>query len=242
MNPIVVAFLGSSSTAGKGQSFHWIGELEQRPRNQNFRFHNFGVGGDLAYNALERFPEVVACRPQKVVVLIGINDVLALVSRKVRRVFRVSKSLPADPSPEWFRDNLRNLTRRLKAETVARIALASLQPIGEDPSSGRPFQSELNRRVEEFSAIIREIAQDESVDYIAFHEAMLEQIVKSPGRAFTNFSFLRFYRDAFRALVLRKSPDQIAAMNGWQFHSDGLHLNSRSGVILAELVQDFIDK
>lgn len=242
MEPIVVACLGSSSTAGKGQAFDWIGELQQRPRNQNFRFHNFGVGGDLAYNALERLAEVAACRPQKVVVLIGVNDLLALVSGKVRLFFRISKNLPADPTPEGFRDNLRNITRRLKAETFARIALASLQPIGEDPSSGRPIQSEFNRRVEEYSTIVRKIAQDERVDYIAFHEAMLEQIIESPGRAFTNFSFLRFYRDAFRALVLRKSPDQIAAMNSWQFHSDGVHLNSRGGLILADLVQEFIDK
>jgi hypothetical protein len=27
---------------------------------------------------------------------------------------------------------------------------------------------------------------------------------------------------------------------GWQFHVDGLHLNSRSGKILANLVQEFV--
>jgi hypothetical protein len=42
-------------------------------------------------------------------------------------------------------------------------------------------------------------------------------------------------------LVLRKSPDQIAELNGWRFHSDGVHVNSRGGLILADLVQDFID-
>ena len=52
--------------------------------------------------------------------------------------------------------------------------------------------------------------------------------------------FLSFYRDAFRLLVLHRSLDEIAQKNGWRFHTDGLHLNSRGGKILADLVQEFI--
>ena len=62
-----VACLGSSSTGGKGQAFDWIAELRARPRNAQVKFENFGVGGDLAYNALKRLPAVLACRPGKVV-------------------------------------------------------------------------------------------------------------------------------------------------------------------------------
>jgi hypothetical protein len=113
------------------------------------------VGGYLAYNALERLSDVIASDPKKVVVFTGGNDVLALVSTKARRFFRVSKRLPRDPSPDWFRENLQGIIRRLKAETMASIALCSLPPIGEDPASANPFQSELNRRIEEFSVIIR---------------------------------------------------------------------------------------
>src|ERR1700730_1579220 len=238
----IVACLGSSSTAGKGKGFNLVRGLEGGARNQRFRFHNFGVGGDLAYNALQRLPDVLACCPEKVVVLVGGNDVLALVSRKVRRFFRISKHLPSEPSPEWFRENLRGIARRVKAETSASVALCSLPPIGEAPSSADPFQSELNWRIEEYSAIIREIAREESADYIAVHEAMAAQIMESPGRAFTSFRFLSFYRDAFRVLVLHKSPDEVAQMNGWRFHTDGVHLNSRSGMIVADLVQKFIDR
>jgi lysophospholipase L1-like esterase len=240
--PTVVACLGSSTTAGKGQAFNWVAELERRPQNQRFRFRNFGVGGDLAYNALQRLPDVFGCRPDKVVVLVGGNDVLALVSDKVRRFFRISKHLPTTPSPEWFRENLRTVARRLKAETSATIALSSLSPIGEDPSSTQPFQNELNRRIEEYSSIVKEIARNEDVDYIALYEAMFARIKETPGRAFTNFQFLPFYRDAFRVLALHKSPDEVAEMNGWRLHSDGVHLNRRGGMILADLVQEFIDK
>jgi hypothetical protein len=30
-------------------------------------------------------------------------------------------------------------------------------------------------------------------------------------------------------------------LNGWRFHTDGVHLNSSGGMIAAELVQEFID-
>ena len=239
--PVTMACLGSSSTAGKGQAYDWIGELKRRPRNKGISFRNFGVGGDLAHNALQRLPAVLACRPSRVVVLIGGNDVLALISKTARRFFRISKHIPTEPSPEWFRENLRTIARRLKIEVPATIALCSLPLIGEDPASVNPFQRELNLRIEEYSAIIKEIAREESVAYLPVYEMMLAQIVATPGRAFTSFRFLPFYRDAFRVLVLGKSPDEVARLNGWRFHTDGVHLNSRGGMIVADLVQEFID-
>jgi lysophospholipase L1-like esterase len=237
----IVACLGSSSTAGKGQAFDWIAELRGRRGNEQFEFRNFGVGGDLAYNALQRLPEVVACRPSKVIVWVGGNDVLALVSRKVRRFFAFWKRLPRTPSPDWFRESLVELVRRLKRETAADIGLCSLPPMGEAPDSDDPFQSELNRRIEEYSAIVAAVAHQERCGYIPLHEAITEAVRASPGRAFTEFNFLPFYRDAFRVLVLRQNPDDVARRNGWRVHTDGVHLNSRAGLIVADRIQKFIE-
>jgi hypothetical protein len=36
------------------------------------------------------------------------------------------------------------------------------------------------------------------------------------------------------------SNDEIAKLNKWRFHRDGIHLNSVSGKLLADLVQGFI--
>ena len=240
-NPTHVACLGASITEARG-SFDWIGELAHRPGNAGFRFHRFGVGGDLAYNALQRAGDVVACRPDQVIVLIGHNDVMTLVSRRVRRIFRVWKHLPEKPSPEWYRENLRAIVRRLKDETSADVALCSLCPIGEDPESADPFQRQLNHQIEAYSAIVRETAHEENVDYIPAYETMHDQIVASPGRAFTSFRFLGFYRDALRRRWLGRTLDEIAQRNGWRFHTDGIHLNSRGGMLLADLVQQFIDR
>jgi len=237
----IVACLGSSSTAGRGQAFDWIAELRDRPGNGQFEFRNFGVGGDLAYNALRRLRKVIACQPHKVVVWVGGNDVLAGVSSRMRRYFTLSKRLPCTPSPGWFHENLAEIARRLKRETEADVGLCSLCPIGEALDSDDPFQSALNRRVEEYSRIVASVADEERCGYISLHEAITQAIRASPGRAFTAFRFLPFYRDAFRVLVLRQSPDDVARRNGWQFHTDGVHLNGRAGRIVADRIQRFID-
>lgn len=83
---VVIACLGSSSTAGQGQAFGWIDELARRPQNRRFDFRNLGVGGDFAFNALQRVPAVIACHPRKIVVLIGANDALTMVFANARRV------------------------------------------------------------------------------------------------------------------------------------------------------------
>ena len=164
---VTVACVGSSSTAGKGQAFNWIVELARRPQNRRFSFRNFGIGGDLSFNVLERLPQVLDCRPKIVVVAIGNNDVLALASPKARRFFRIVKRLPHTPSAAWFRENLAAIARGLKDSGRATVGLCSLPPIGEDPDSAQPFQRELNRRSGQLNAMIQDIAQEESVAYIA---------------------------------------------------------------------------
>jgi hypothetical protein len=129
---------------------------------------------------------------------------------------------------------------RLQRRTNARVALASLIPIGEDPRPTDAFQDTANHFVEQYSAIICEIARSESVAYLPLYERLRALIEVSPGHAFTAFNLLPFYRDAIRQFVLRKSHDEIGRANGWRYHRDGIHLNSVSGGMLADLVQEFL--
>jgi lysophospholipase L1-like esterase len=236
----VIACLGASITEARG-SFAWIRELELRPRNRRYRWINLGVGGDLAYSALKRLPDVVACRPDVVIVAVGWNDIVTRVFTNARHFLGAWKRLPNEPTPEWFRQSLREIVHRLKALTSARVALVSLSEMGEAPDSAQPVQRHLNDLFAEYSAIIAAIADEEKVGYIPLYERLHAEIVASPGRAFTAFRFRSFYFDAFRQFVLRRSLDEIAAANGWEFHVDGLHLNTRGGMVLANLVQTYLD-
>jgi len=53
--------------------------------------------------------------------------------------------------------------------------------------------------------------------------------------------FLPLYYDAFEQFILGRSLDEISRRNGWAFHIDGVHLNSRGGNMLVDLVQEFLD-
>ena len=74
-----------------------------------------------------------------------LNEVPALALR----FLRAWKRFPHEPSPEWYEENLRRIVRELKSRTGARVALCSLQPVGEDPKSQDPFQKRLNQLVQE---------------------------------------------------------------------------------------------
>jgi lysophospholipase L1-like esterase len=236
--PTVVACLGSSGTAAKG-SYDWIADLRGRHENAAVTFRNFGVGGDLAFNARERLPAVLRRPPDKLVVLVGGNDVLTRASRKLKRFLGTWKRLPCEPSAAWYEDNLRQIARDAK-HSGARVALCSLVPIGEAPHSGEPFQAEINRLLDEYAGIIKRVAMEEGATYVPVYERILEQLHARPGQAFHDVEILSMYRDAFRLVVLRWTLDEVAERNGWWFHTDGIHLNARGGRIVADTVQEFV--
>jgi lysophospholipase L1-like esterase len=237
-----IACLGSSTTASRG-TYKWIDELQKRPQNSRFRFANFGVGGDLSFNTVEVVDRVIALRPRRVIALIGANDVMASVFPNFRRFVRVFKRVSDEPSPARFEENLDFIVHRLQRGTQARIGLSSLGPLGEDPKSDHPVQARLNELIATYNGIIRNVASARRTDYIPFWESFQERLVAAgAAKPFTHFSFASFYRDyLFREMILRQSFDQIARVNGWQFHIDGIHLNTAGGGILTEAVQQFLD-
>jgi lysophospholipase L1-like esterase len=237
-----VACVGSSTTASRG-TYRWIAELESRPQNGRFRFVNLGVGGDLSFDIVRRLRSVIAIRPDRVIILIGTNDILASVFPNFRRIIRLWKGLPGEPTAQKFRDNLSLITQTLRQETDARIALSSLAPVGEDPHSVDAVQSRLNDLFAAYNDVIREVSSREGTDYIGFYEAFRDKLESSKAaKPFTRFSFPSFYRDYLvREMILRRSFDEISRTNGWEFHIDGVHLNTRGGRILTEAVQRFLD-
>ncbi|WP_156688860.1 SGNH/GDSL hydrolase family protein [Mycobacterium sp. Marseille-P9652] len=237
-----VACVGSSTTAAKG-TYPWIRELESRPGNGAFRFVNLGVGGDLSFHVARRLSRVAAARPDRVIVLIGTNDVLATVFGNFRRVVRVWKGLPEEPTVDGFRRNLELITRRLRLETGARIALCSFAPVGEDPASNHPVQARLNALCAEYCRVVREVAAREGTQYVDFYEAFRGELVRAKtAKPFTRFSFPAFYRDYLvREMIMRRGFDEISRANGWEFHIDGVHLNTRGGRILTDAVQRVLD-
>ena len=235
-----IVFLGSSTVAGRAQAYDWVGQLKRQPENKEYRFRNFGRGGDLSYNALKRLPRAIKANPDKTVIMIGGNDVLATVFKSADRLLVRARRLPGKPSAEWFAGNLQCMVDELKTKTNTQIALVSLPPFGEAPSSNAPAQMMLNNLVVQYNLIIKNTAKKDGLEYIPFYEEMNSRLVASPGNELSIASPLLIFQDAFRYFVLRKSEDEIGKKNGWHYHVDGIHLNSIGGNILANLVQKFI--
>src|SRR5206468_4591473 len=170
--------------------YRWIDELEKRPQNSRFQFVNFGVGGDLSLNAVRRLDRVIARRPDRVIVLIGANDIMATVFPNHRRFVRIVKRVSEEPSPARFEENLAVIVRRLQREANARVGLSSLAPVGEEPCSSHPVQSRLNDLIVTYNGIIREAASISSADYIPFYEAFQQRLAHTTRtKPFTRSSF-----------------------------------------------------
>lgn len=241
MSTQTIACLGSSTTASRG-TYKWIDELQNRPHNKRFRFVNFGVGGDLSFNTARRLDRVVAVQPDRVIVLIGTNDTMASVFPNFRRFVRVVKRVSEQPSPARFEENLRFILHKLQRRANPTIGLSSLAPLGEEPNSRHPVQARLNELIAAYNSIVRDVASTMGIHYIPFWESFEKQLAHAgTAKPFTHFSLASLYRDyLFREMALRKSFDEISRINGWQFHIDGIHLNTNGGRILVEAVQRFL--
>jgi lysophospholipase L1-like esterase len=227
----VVACLGASMVHGR-IGFNFVDRLAQELQNEGFQFVNAGINGDLAYNALKRLPDVIACRPHTVVILVGTNDVLASQGPREAARYRWLKKLPVRASQKWYRENLIAILSALQGETDARLAIGSLPALGDE------LASPLNQRIEEYNAVIEEIAREAGVIYLPIHEALAEVARAAgprAGRAFDGRTWWML-KGIVQHYVLGWSWDRISLANGFLLQTDGIHLNSRAGVVVAERI------
>lgn len=232
-----VALLGDSLTHGT-MSHNYVALLEERFRGRPFRFVNAGVNSDLAYNLHERMDGIIACRPDFAIVLVGTNDVNALVSEEKLQSYIKEQRLPMRPDAIFFRRQLNAVVRRLQTETAAKIALCSLPPIGED------LNSKPNQNVIAYSQIIAKVAETARVSYLPLRETLWKELATRPsGRTPRDCSSGKYpiTGAAVRHHLLGQSWDSIGERHGFHVLTDCLHLNSRGAGIVADLVAGFIE-
>ena len=230
---------GDSLTHGN-MSAPYVPHVAARLVPPGVEVFNAGINADLAETLLARLDDVVAARPDFVSVLIGTNDINAALSPADLARYRSRGKLraPEPPSPATFRRHLTALVHRLRAETPAQVALISLPPLGEN------LDHDANRRANEYSAIIREVARAEGVAYLPLREQLLAELRARPGRAQADFgrTTLLIRLAMLRHYLLGHSWDRIAARLGHRFLTDNLHLNGPAAAILADLVASWVER
>ncbi|MGI9278893.1 MAG: SGNH/GDSL hydrolase family protein [Endozoicomonas sp.] len=231
----VIACLGDSLTHGT-VSYNYVEALEKSYKGKQVSLVNAGVNSDLAYNLLQRIDPVIHCKPSLVTVLIGTNDVNAVLCENGHEQYK-AKQLPQRPDIEWYEDQLRQTVQKLKQSTSASIALIS------PPIMGENMTGETHGKVGQYGEIVRKIAQEEAVEYLPLFEEMTA-VVKQAGMQQQGFARQDWAKTkvkaVFRRFVLGQSFNKIGLSMGYYLLSDGIHLNERGGEILQRLVNGFI--
>lgn len=230
--PVTVC-LGASIVRGRA-SVDFVRMLRERFPDRVFV--NAGVNGDVVFEAWERLDAVLECRPSKVLVLVGTNDVRATLSATVARAMRRSKGLPGTPSLNSYREYLSRIVVRLEDSGVD-SGLCSLPPLGQD------LASVANRRVREFNAVIRDVAEREDAAYLAVYERLasaLEAAAATSGPAF-NGEWRPCLESLVRHFVLRESYDAIARRRGLLLSPDLIHLNTLAAQVIADTAAEFVE-
>ncbi|MEM8859347.1 MAG: GDSL-type esterase/lipase family protein, partial [Chloroflexota bacterium] len=226
-----ILVLGDSLTHGT-MSHNWLVDL-QNQHGDAYAFINMGWNGDLAYNALQKVDDVIACQPDVVGVFIGGNDVFATFGPKWTADFVAKKNLPQEPTAEWYEQNLTQIIERLRTETDAKIALFTLTLYGEDLNSPQ------NRKMAAYSQIVEETAAKVDLPIIPVHARMRQFVADNQIDYTQSCEPANFpqYRQLIRWSLVRyhfffQSWDKISSSRGFLTQTDCAHLNSNAANLI----------
>jgi lysophospholipase L1-like esterase len=226
----MVICLGDSITRGQ-VSASYVDVLDEKMGMHGFQFVNGGVNNDLAYNVLQRLDDFIDLQPQFVTLLIGTNDILAQHTPYKGVGLRMLKHLPQKADFGWYTANLREIIRRIKLWTQAKIGLLSIPVIGED------LRSPAIEAVKKYNIAVRQIAEQEQISYLPLFERQVKYLkttrTKPEGKAYVHFMLMTGELVAERGL-LHVDYDTFSRRNGYHLVTDGVHFNNQGARIIAE--------
>lgn len=197
---------------------------------------NGGTQGDTSFDLSERLVPVVGCRPNKVVIMIGTNDVRATLDPSSGETRRKVKELPEAPSIELFATNLKRIVTDLQKHVGAHVALCSLPPLGQD------LESTANELIRDFNAVIATVSDATTATYLPVYERFSEVLLARGVAATPPYS--GNWRIAVRSLtahyLVGSGFDQIAERNGLALSPDTVHFNTEAAEIVAGLIEGFV--
>jgi lysophospholipase L1-like esterase len=231
----IVVCLGASIVRGQ-VSFNFVNYLAQKNELQDFQFVNGGINSDLAYNLLERLDPVISCKPAYIIIQVGTDDLIGSLYPKLADYYKWTKQLPRKPDIVWYTENLSQIVENLKQRTTAKIALVAL------PMLGEAVNSDINREVQRYNAVIQKVASQEKVSYLSVYDQQVQYLLRSPRTSAPEYNgnYKQIAKSVVDHLVFRKSLDEIARKNGYLLHTDGIHLNTRGGMMMADQVEEFL--
>ena len=222
-NQVIVVSAGDSLTDATFSS-DYLSILRRRLKGQHYDFVNAGQLGDTSENLSKRIDkDVLARNPNFITILIGAND--------ARKDTELKQAL------EDYRLNIEEIILKIRNKINVPVALISLAPLGENPNS------EKNKTVEQYNAILKDVATKHNLGYLPLFEKLIPILIdKIPGdtSAFKLSLATALIKSSFQKYILRKDWDAISASSGYSILTDGIHINDKAGNILADLIQQWL--
>jgi lysophospholipase L1-like esterase len=230
-----IVFLGASITQGVVSS-SYVKKLKAKMGTRRYTYINHGVAGYESYNVLKKLDKSIMTMPDFVILLAGTNDVLSSLDPRLARLSIKLKGIPHEPELSHYSRNIMDIVRRLKKETGAKIAVASLPVLGENLDSAE------NKTIAKYNVELKNITEKENVEYLPVYEKQRDFLIKeAEGRG---KDYIRNSRMAFRSLVLHflffRRFDDISRKNGFLLLTDGIHMNSKGAAFIADAIEGFI--
>jgi lysophospholipase L1-like esterase len=205
---------------------------------------NAGNNSGFAHHVLNRIPEIVQLQPDYITILIGTNDTnnSFCTANWLRAI--ILDHLTFVPSLEKFQIDLTRILEILTSQTKAKIAIFSIPPICED------FSLPIENHVLKSVAIIKELADLFSIEYIPLHEQFIEKITDLRNQdgnhqLVQKVTYKHWQSAVLRSIIqrflLKKSWKQISKRNGFYLHVDPLHLNDESAEIIVNLIKKHLE-
>jgi lysophospholipase L1-like esterase len=228
-----VVVLGASTVRGN-VSYPIVKALGRRL--PGYQLVNGGLNGTTARQATDRVPDVAACAPDAVIVMVGGNDLLAITDNPLARLNINLAGTEERPTYADYATDLATLVARLADSTDARIALCSL------PIAGERLDSDTNVAVDRMNEVIRSVAHRTGVAFLPVDRHVKELLLKVRGRVGKDVP--RHPGVILGAAVLRLGLGLplgwIARVNGYTLLSDGIHLTGRAGEVVAGVMAEFV--
>lgn len=230
-----ILFLGASITQGK-ISTSYVKTLRKTLGTKEYEYVNHGIAGYESYNVLMKLDKAINEKPDYVMLLVGTNDITSSLDPKLAEKTRKMKHIPHEPTINHYVNNIRSIIKRLKEETHAHIALASLPVIGEN------LDSIENKTLSAYNAALKTIAEEEHVAYLPVFELQKNYLIEKINGKGNDCK--ESTKKAFKALFLHYllfvSLDTISKQNHFLLLTDGIHQNSIGAKFIADEVEKFI--
>lgn len=136
-----IVFLGNSIT-------HW-GDWAELFKNAKVR--NRGIAGDISFGVLARLDEITASNPEKIFIMIGVND--------------IGRKIPTSYTIRNYEKILLQLKNRSKR---TRIFMQSILPIN-DSLINRKYYTGTNTEIRNLNEELKKLALKHTITYIELH-------------------------------------------------------------------------